>query len=320
MGSIPLPSTSGIYQITCIPTGKFYIGSSTDIRKRWHQHQSALLRDRHHSRLLQRAWAAHGPDAFAVTVLELCPPDTLIAREQHYLDTLRPYDRGVGFNTARDAAVSSRGLTISPDHRERISRALRGRVIGIATREKLAELRRGKSVAHLFTAEVIAKNAAARRGRVQPPHTRELIAASKRGKPRSAETRAKISRANAGQVVSEETRAKRRAYVPTPQTRALLSRLQKGRPKSMSTRQKLSESARKLQSHLVMHTPEARAKAAETRRGIPRSAEVREKIAAAKRGHRHSPETLAKMRGRKRSEESRQRMRDAARKRRERKL
>jgi group I intron endonuclease len=38
----PLPRASGIYQIRCIPTGKIYVGSAVNLRKRWDQHHRSL--------------------------------------------------------------------------------------------------------------------------------------------------------------------------------------------------------------------------------------------------------------------------------------
>ena len=83
----------GVYQITNILTGKFYIGSSVNIAHRWRHHiwhakgQTNVSRYR-----LQHALAKHGEEMFEFEVLEECEPikEVILAREQHYIDTLKP--------------------------------------------------------------------------------------------------------------------------------------------------------------------------------------------------------------------------------------
>ena len=49
-------NTSGVYQITNKVTGKFYIGSAVNFRKRWNTHKSCLRNNKHANKHLQRAW------------------------------------------------------------------------------------------------------------------------------------------------------------------------------------------------------------------------------------------------------------------------
>lgn len=49
----------GVYKITNKETGKFYIGSSVDIRQRWYAHKSKLRRGVHsnqHLQILEQIW------------------------------------------------------------------------------------------------------------------------------------------------------------------------------------------------------------------------------------------------------------------------
>ncbi|HMQ30272.1 MAG TPA: GIY-YIG nuclease family protein [Chloroflexaceae bacterium] len=103
MSSPDLPHAPGIYKITCLPTEKIYVGSSVDIRSRWLQHHQALTRGKHHSSLLQRAWDKYGPQAFAVTVLELAAPEYLIETEQRWIDGTRCAERAYGYNIYKTA-------------------------------------------------------------------------------------------------------------------------------------------------------------------------------------------------------------------------
>lgn len=92
---------SGVYKITNDVTGKFYIGSSEDIDKRWEiEHKGNLNRNQHCNPKLQHSWNFYGGDKFTLIVLEAVEPikEKLLEREQYYLDTFKPYIRGIGYN------------------------------------------------------------------------------------------------------------------------------------------------------------------------------------------------------------------------------
>lgn len=93
----------GIYKITCKSTGKFYIGSSINIEKRWREHAAQLKNGRHHSILLQRAWDKYGVSDFIFEVVEETDRQTLLNREQFYLDSLKPFDKTIGLNISPKA-------------------------------------------------------------------------------------------------------------------------------------------------------------------------------------------------------------------------
>lgn len=91
---------SGIYKITNAVNGKFYIGSSADIDKRWYDHKRELMLNIHTNPKLQHSWNKHGEDKFTFTIVEDVEADQskLFEREQYYLDTLKPYEREIGYN------------------------------------------------------------------------------------------------------------------------------------------------------------------------------------------------------------------------------
>lgn len=80
----------GIYKIENKTTGKLYIGSSLDIRKRWVRHLWDLKNNKHHSIILQRAWNKYGKDDFIFEIIEECTIDNLLTLEQKYLDEYLP--------------------------------------------------------------------------------------------------------------------------------------------------------------------------------------------------------------------------------------
>lgn len=119
--------SGGVYKITCVPTGRFYIGSTYDFDKRFYWHRCELSARRHHSRALQSAWAKHSPDAFSFDVLVVC--DDRASREaveQRLLDEMLPFGRR-GFNSCPTVG-STRGRRLSAEHKNKISAAKKGRV------------------------------------------------------------------------------------------------------------------------------------------------------------------------------------------------
>ena len=92
---------SGIYKITNLVNGKFYIGSSSDIDNRWVvEHRYNLRRGLHDNPKLQHAWDFYGEDKFQLDMIEKVEPNEklLLEREQYYLDLFKPYIRGIGYN------------------------------------------------------------------------------------------------------------------------------------------------------------------------------------------------------------------------------
>ena len=103
----PPLGTSGVYAIRHVNSGRAYIGSSVDIRRRLCAHRRELQKGRHHATQLQVVWNADGSDAFVVEILETCAKSELLAREQVYLDAEAelPLNESLMANTATDLGV-----------------------------------------------------------------------------------------------------------------------------------------------------------------------------------------------------------------------
>jgi len=99
----------GVYKITCIETGKFYVGGTTDCRRRRYEHLYALRKSKHRSIRFQNAFNKYGESSFVFEVLEFCDRDSFRVREQYWIDTLRPFDRNVGFNVTAQAFPTTLG-------------------------------------------------------------------------------------------------------------------------------------------------------------------------------------------------------------------
>lgn len=89
---------SGIYKITNNFDGKFYIGSSIDLKRRRSEHFRHLKHGIHHSSYLQNAYNKHGISNFKFEIIEYANEEDIRDIEQKYLDTLKSYKRNVGYN------------------------------------------------------------------------------------------------------------------------------------------------------------------------------------------------------------------------------
>lgn len=167
-----IPQTSGIYQIRCVPTGKVYIGSAVNLRKRCYEHLRTLRLGVHHNAYLQRAWSKHGESQFEFTVLELVLSSFLLEREQYYFDKIRPFDPSRGYNLC-SVAGSSFGLKRSELAKQKNSAARKGRPLPESTRKKMSEAHRGKP--HPRTPEQTANLTIALRAHFSNPDAREAI-------------------------------------------------------------------------------------------------------------------------------------------------
>ncbi len=87
-----------IYKITNKINGKFYIGSTNNITKRWNNHKSKLNNGIHENSYLQLAWSKYGESSFEFSILEEVSNDNRIEREIYYLNETKCYKRDIGYN------------------------------------------------------------------------------------------------------------------------------------------------------------------------------------------------------------------------------
>ena len=84
---------SGIYRLNNIIDGKYYIGSSVDLARRFSNYYSICYlknRVKKGSSIIYNALLKYGYSNFSIDILEYCDPESLIKREQYYIDLLKP--------------------------------------------------------------------------------------------------------------------------------------------------------------------------------------------------------------------------------------
>jgi hypothetical protein len=82
---------SGIYRWTHIYNGKSYLGSSSNLKKRFSNYYNYhYISDPKKNMLINKALLNNGYSVFRLEILEYCEKELLIDREQYYLDLLKP--------------------------------------------------------------------------------------------------------------------------------------------------------------------------------------------------------------------------------------
>lgn len=166
-----------IYRIVNTMNGKIYIGSTNNFEKRTRKHLLDLRKGKHHSQHLQRAFSKYGESAFEFEVMEDVFGNSLLAREQEYLDKIRPFDPSIGYNISEKATNCvlrgekhwTHGLPTEEHH-------WYGKRHSEETKQRIGDAQRGK-LNHMFG------KPGPNRGRKASDETRRRISASKKGIP-----------------------------------------------------------------------------------------------------------------------------------------
>ncbi len=89
-----------IYLITCIPTGKYYVGKTVKTaRRRWHEHTADVRRGARGCTYLHAAIKKYGPASFTVeTLSESRDKQSLVSLERLWIILLDSQNRIVGMN------------------------------------------------------------------------------------------------------------------------------------------------------------------------------------------------------------------------------
>ncbi len=200
-----LPAISGIYCITHRVSGRCYVGSSLNIRKRIRRHVAEAMSGS--MRYFHRALREFGAEEFTAEILEACGREVLLEHEKFHIEQKQSVVNG--FNT-RENPCATFDFRPSAATRKRMSDAAKGKKRSEETKRRMADGQRGNKywLGKKHTDETKAKTSRALKGRTYSPETIARMCAAQRGHPVSDEHRAKVRIAMTGRIVSDETRAK----------------------------------------------------------------------------------------------------------------
>lgn len=236
--------TIGVYSITS-PSGKVYIGSSSNIEKRWKQYKvlSCINQPK-----LYRSLLKHGVDKHIFKIEIQCSIEELYEWEHHYSSYYKSIEKGLncqvpGFGEIKPITSKETLLKISnskignknwlgrkhsPETKAKIGIAHKGKVVSDETRrktslyaknrpesvkEKISSSLKGRvtwNKGRKMSAETKRKLSEAHKGKVLSDEHKASISKGGKGRKHSDESRLKLSISNRGQVRSEEARQKMR--------------------------------------------------------------------------------------------------------------
>lgn len=94
----------GVYLLTNKESEKVYVGSSTDINRRYKHHLSSLKNNKHHNILLQREYNDNKQISLSLSILCYCTKEDLKKNEQYWMDYYQSYNPKYGYNVARSTS------------------------------------------------------------------------------------------------------------------------------------------------------------------------------------------------------------------------
>ena len=96
----------GVYLIKNNLNGKCYVGSSSNIMKRWNEHKRLSTWEKYNNDLY-KDFQEYGLDNFSFEVLEKCDESELFQRERYYIETLgtivNGYNKMIPFRPKEEA-------------------------------------------------------------------------------------------------------------------------------------------------------------------------------------------------------------------------
>lgn len=309
--------TSGVYLVKCLSNGRQYVGSSSDIRKRWKEHRYDLRHGKHHNRHWQNAWNKYGESQFAWSMLEETPCDDRIIRqrEQHWITTLRPE-----FNVSEYAFPTRLGATASDETKRRMSVGRRAAWSRLSEDERASIRQSIKDGLENIDPEVKRKwhevgNRNLRVGSNFGKRSDQARANMREAQSkRTPETQQRMKEARAEWLAkqADEKAAKRAEWEMGREAREELRReklriANTGKTLSKEQREKIRQAANEQWANpeyrakhqaatlAAMQDPETLRRLSESHKGKTLSSEHKKKIGQAHKGMKRSPETIARM-------------------------
>lgn len=140
--------TSAIYQIRNTVSGGIYFGRSVNAEDRMRHHYNELRRGVHSNKRLQNAWNKYGESAFTFNIVWEEAASVLCELEGFILECAwgdpRLYNHHKLSYGGFEPGNTMGCFTRSPETKERMSRAFKGRVFSEQHKEKISSSRKGK--------------------------------------------------------------------------------------------------------------------------------------------------------------------------------
>ena len=145
-------TNKGIYKITCTANGKFYIGSSVNLKRRRYWHFHKLATNNHNNKYLQSTYNKYGINTFIFEILEYVDnkttQKTLLKLEQKYLNELKPWQSENGFNMCKFVGAPGGQIKYicSAETRKLMSEQRKGKPKSESFKQILSTFYKGKSM------------------------------------------------------------------------------------------------------------------------------------------------------------------------------
>lgn len=220
-----LKTLPGIYMIYCIPSKKYYIGETLNIKKRILEHI------RYKRQLIHKVINRRGIENFLyfVEYMKNFSKLDLITLEKCLI---RKYDSLVpnGYNICEEGSDQT-NRKLSDETKKKMSEARKGKKHSEETKSKIANSNKGS----IRSNETKQKMSNTRMGIKLSNETKQRISDGSKGEkcgPLSEDHKQKISNSNKGKKQSEETKNK-------------LSEIRKGKTRSEETKKRMSEARKR---------------------------------------------------------------------------
>jgi len=227
-----------IYKITN-PSGKIYIGKTTDILRRYNNHLSTKNKKQS---LINNSINKYGLENHDFMIMDSVPFENLSNAEQFYIAICKSY-RGENINgmNLTIGGDGTQGYKMSNATKSKIAKKAIGRVATKETKEKLSAINKNKIVSE----ETKHKMSESNRARWTNIEFREKMLRVHVGRKRSAETCKKISEKAKGRPTSDAAREKmsksRKGVKFTDEHKAKIAEANRGRVPSKECRLKISK-------------------------------------------------------------------------------
>lgn len=134
---------SCVYCITTSGSNKIYIGSAVNFDARVATHISHLNSHTHCNNHLQAAWDKYGAESFTFSCIEECPKESLLEREQFWIDYYNAANPDYGYNIVCQAGNTT-GFRHSNQTKDVLRQKAFGRVLSDETKQKMSIAQSGE--------------------------------------------------------------------------------------------------------------------------------------------------------------------------------